>query len=54
MMFLMSFLMMLYVILLSMLMILVSTLNEGDLAGDLWQKVELASELESDLPDTVD
>ena len=41
----MTFLMMLSVILLSMVMILLS---------DLWQPLELASELESDLQDTVD
>ena len=38
--------MMLSVKLLSMLMIL---LSECDLASDLWQQLELASELESDL-----
>ena len=48
----MTFLMMLSVILLSMLMILLSTLN--DQASDLWQQIELPSELESDLQDTVD
>ena len=41
----MTFLMMLSVKLLSMVMILLS---------DLWQPLELASELESDLQDTVD
>ena len=45
---LMTFLMMLSVILLSMLMILLSS----DQASDLWQQLELASELESDLRDT--
>ena len=45
--------MMLSVILLSMLMILLSTLK-CDQASDLWQQLELASELESDLRDTVD
>ena len=40
---------MLFVILLSMLMILIS---KRDQASDLWQQVELASELESDLQDT--
>ena len=48
----MTFLMMLSVILLSMLMMLLSTLN--DQASDLWQQIELPSELESDLRDTVD
>ena len=43
--------MMLSVILLSMLMIL---LSKYDWACDLWQKLQLASELESDLQDTVD
>ena len=38
-------------ILLSMLMILCS---KCDQASDLWQQLELASELESDLSDTVD
>ena len=47
----MTFLMMLSVILLSMLMIL---LPKCDKASDLWQQLELASELESDLRDTVD
>ena len=45
--------MMLSVILLSMLMILLSTLK-CDQASDLWQQLELASVLESDLQDTVD
>ena len=45
--------MMLSVILLSMLMILLSTLNKCDHVSDLWQQLELASELESDLRDTV-
>ena len=40
-------------ILLSMLMILLSILK-CDQASDLWQQLELASELESDLQDTVD
>ena len=44
----MTFLMMSSVISLSMLMILLSQ------AADLWQQLELASELESDLRDTVD
>ena len=44
--------MMLSVILLPMLMILLST--KCDQASDLWQQLELASELESDLQDTVD
>ena len=42
----MTFLMMLSVILLSMLI-------KCDQASDLWQQLELASELESDLRDTV-
>ena len=45
------FLKMLSVILLSMLMIL---LSKCDRAPELWQQLELASELESDLQDTVD
>ena len=45
--------MMLSVILLSMLMRLLSTLK-CDQASDLWQQLELASELKSDLRDTVD
>ena len=49
---LMTFLMMLSVILLSMLMILLY--SKCDQASDLWQQLELASELESDLRDTVD
>ena len=48
---LMAFLTKLSVILLSMLMIL---LTKCDQASDLWQQLELASELESDLQDTVD
>ena len=44
---------MLSVILLSMLMRLLSTLK-CDQASDLWQQLELASELKSDLRDTVD
>ena len=52
---LMTFLMMLSVIVLSVLMILLSTLySECDQASDLWQQRELASQLESDLRDTVD
>ena len=47
---LMTFLMVLSVILLSMLMILLST--KRDQASGLWQQLELASELESDLRDT--
>ena len=48
----MTFLMMLSVILLSLLMILLySKCNQ---ASDLWQQLELVSELESDLQDTVD
>ena len=54
----MSFLMMLSVILLSMLIILLSILNLyskcDQQASDLWQQLELASELECDLRDTVD
>ena len=42
---LMTFLMMLFAVLLSKLMMLIS---------DLWQQLELVSELESDLRDTVD
>ena len=49
----MTFLMMLSVILLSMLMILLSTLK-CDEASDLRQQLELASELESDVRDTVE
>ena len=45
--------MMLSVILLSMLMIIFSTLK-CDHTSDLWQQLELASEFESDLGDTVD
>ena len=48
-----TFLMMLYVILLFVLMILLSTFNY-DQAFDLLQQLELASELESDLRDTAD
>ena len=44
---------MLYVILLFVLMILLSTFNY-DQAFDLLQQLELASELESDLRDTAD
>ena len=47
----MTFLTMLSVILLSMLIIL---LSKCDQASDLWQELKLASELESDLQDTVD
>ena len=43
---------MLSVILLSMLMKIIY--SKCDQASDLWQKLELASELESDLQDTVD
>ena len=49
----MTFMMMLSVMLLSMLMTLLSILK-CDQTPDLWQQLELASELESDLPDTVD
>ena len=47
----MTFLMMLSVILLSLLMILLSKCEQ---APDLWEQLELAAELESDLQDTVD
>ena len=47
-----TFLMMLSVILLSLLMILLSTLSV--IRSDLWQRLELSSELESILRDTVD
>ena len=47
----MTFLMMLSVILLSILMILLSMCDQ---ASDLWQQLQLASEHESDLRDTVD
>ena len=50
---LMTFLMMLSAILLSMLMILPSTLSVIK-ASHLWQQLELASEVESELRDTVD
>ena len=43
--------MMLFVILLPMLMIILAICDQ---TSDLWQQLELASELESDLPDTVD
>ena len=46
-----TFLMMLSVILQSILMILPSVISQ---ASDVWQQLELASELESDLQDTVD
>ena len=48
---LMTFLMMLSVILLSLVMIL---LSKGDQTSDLWQQLELDSQLESDLQYTVD
>ena len=48
---LMTFLTILSAILLSMLMIL---LSKCDQASDLWQQLELASDLKSDLRDTVD
>ena len=53
---LMTFLMMLSVILLSMRMIILPTLNliKHLICADLWQQLELASELEPDLRDTVD
>ena len=47
----MTFLVMVSVILVSMLMLLYS---KCDQTSDLWQQLELASELESDLGDTVD
>ena len=50
----MTFLMMLSVTMLSILMILISTLSKYDQASALWQQVELVSELESDLQDTVE
>ena len=50
---LMTFLMMLFVILLFMLMILLSILSSL-LIRYLWQQLELTSELESNLRDTVD
>ena len=55
----MTFLTMLSVILLSMLMILLSVQSVirhliSDLLSDRWQQLELISELESDLRDTVD
>ena len=49
---LMTFLIMLSVILLSMLMILLY--SKCDQTSDLWKQLELTSEVESDLPDTVD
>ena len=49
---LMTFLTMLSVILLSTLMVLLYSMC--DQASELWQQLELASELESDLKDTVD
>ena len=48
----MTFLGMLFVIWLSMLMILLY--SKYDQASDLWQQLGLASELESDLKETVD
>ena len=50
---LMTFLMMLSILLLSMLIILLSTLM-CDEVSDLWQQLELASDFESNLRDTVD
>ena len=49
---LMTFPTMLYVIVLSVLMILLH--SKCDQVSDLWHQLELASELESDLRDTVD
>ena len=48
----MTFLMILSAILLSMLMILLY--SKCDQTSDLWQQLEFASELESDLQDTED
>ena len=42
------------IILLSMLMILTTLYPKCDKASDLWQQLDLASELESDLQDTED
>ena len=50
---LMTFVMMLSVILLFMLMIYTALYSTCDQVSDLWQQLELASELESDLRDTV-
>ena len=50
----MTFLMMLSVILLSLLIIYTTLYSKCDQTSDLWQQLELASELESDLQDTVD
>ena len=49
----MTFLMMLFAVLLSMLMILLST-PKYDNVFDLWQQLGLASKFESDLRDTMD
>ena len=49
---LMTFLMMLSVTLLSMLMMLLY--SKSDQTSDLWRQFEFASELESDLRDTLD
>ena len=49
----MTFLIVLPVIVLSMLMILQSTLK-CDQAYEMWQQLQLAAELNSDLQDTVD
>ena len=51
---LMTFLMMLSVILLSMISINTTLYSQCDQTSDLWQQLELASELEFDLRDTVD
>ena len=53
---LMTFLMMLFVTMLPMLMMLLSTLNviKHQMWPDLWQQLELASELEPDLWDAMD
>ena len=50
----MTFLMMLSVILLSICADDTTLYSKRDQASDLWQQLELASELESDLRDTVD
>ena len=48
----MKFLMKFSVVLLSVLMVLLST--KPDQVSDMWEQLELASELESDLQDIVD
>ena len=49
----MTFLTMLSLILLSMLIILLAIYSKFHQASDLWQQLELAAGLESDLQDTV-